>query len=181
MGYYGSYAITSPPQTLGRRQYRLSYWFIYLYPLDQQTIAIALRAPSAVYSDISETVWWMLLKFYGEMPCAFNSNAWERIFGLNRSKGIFLHFSKSLIFGFKWLLGLLGHYSIKKKICVGLFTLKSFVVIVILHSQVVPDYKYAYIFEAIYLRHKVTIYDLYELSFGIMFLCNLERSNQGQT
>ena len=32
----------------------------------------------------------MLLKFYGEMPCAFNAR--ERIFGLNRSKGIFLPF-----------------------------------------------------------------------------------------
>jgi len=37
----------------------------------------------------------------------------------------------------------------------------------ILHTGVIQDHKYAYILETLYLRHKVTIDDLYELSFDL--------------
>ena len=89
-----------------------------------------------------------------------------------RARNLFFAFSKSLIFSLKWLLGLLGHYSWRQKFVLDFFPPKICVIYFILHSRVVQDYKYAYILETIYLRHKVTIYDLYkliyELWFGIM-------------
>ena len=74
-------------------------------------------------------------------------------------------FLKSLIFGLKWLLGLLGHYSRRRKFVLDFFFQSH------IHSSQ-PSCSRLQILEAIYiyLRHKVTIYDLYELSFGIMTL-----------
>ena len=50
------------------------FFIIYMYTLLvlwTNDPAMALRARCAVYSDISETTWWMFLKIYGETPCVF--------------------------------------------------------------------------------------------------------------
>ena len=91
-----------------------------------------------------------------------------------------LHF-QSLIFGLKWLLGLLGHYSWSQKFVLD-FSQKMLSYF-ILHSWIFQDYKYVYILEAIYLRHIVTIYDRYNsyINFNLaswpLTLSDLEKSN----
>jgi len=122
-----------------------------------------LNDASALPTELTRLIWhhnlWPLETLIGQIKVKLNKNAHN-----------FFLFSKSLIFGFKWLLGLFGHYSRKRIFCCTVFFQEIFSFLASespkITNMLISWKPY------IYLRHKVTIYHLYkliyDLSFGIM-------------